>query len=83
MYHDCFLNIIITHMRNLCAGLAVWAASILLAQWVVRMARQSPAEWANKVVLELGAGCGLPGLAAGTHCCCHWPQPQLTRISYA
>jgi predicted nicotinamide N-methyase len=40
-------------------GLGLWPASVLAAKWALK-------HWAlleNKVVAELGAGCGLPGLA--------------------
>ncbi|GAX20482.1 hypothetical protein FisN_22Hh052 [Fistulifera solaris] len=43
-------------------GLGIWAASLICARWVV--------EWFSskdyKHVLELGAGCGVPGLAVAT-----------------
>jgi predicted nicotinamide N-methyase len=42
-------------------GLGIWPAAVLLARWVVQ--RQDLLR--GKVVVELGAGCGLPALAAG------------------
>ena len=39
-------------------GFSIWSASLVLAQWVKTQAR-----WADASVLELGAGCGVPGLA--------------------
>lgn len=48
-------------------GLSVWPASILLGQWVAKLARENALpNMQNKTVLELGAGCGLPALVAGT-----------------
>jgi len=40
-------------------GLSAWASSIICAQWIARMDL-----WEGKTVLELGAGCGIPGLVA-------------------
>jgi len=43
-------------------GYGIWCASLAMARW---MATPDIAErFANKTVLELGAGCGVPGLAA-------------------
>ena len=42
-------------------GLGVWPASILMARYAVQMREALE----GRVVLELGCGCGLPGLAAG------------------
>jgi hypothetical protein len=41
-------------------GYAIWAASLVMAQW---MASMPPQRFDQKNVLELGAGCGVPGLA--------------------
>jgi len=41
-------------------GCTVWSASVVLARWLLSGATQ----FAGKSVMELGAGCGLPGLAA-------------------
>jgi 16S rRNA G527 N7-methylase RsmG len=38
-------------------GLSIWSAALVLAQWTRTM------EWGGATVLELGAGCGVPGLA--------------------
>ena len=46
-------------------GLGLWPASVLAARWVATDLR---AEMANKVVVELGCGCGLPGLSAARYC---------------
>jgi hypothetical protein len=47
-------------------GLAIWSASLVLARWLAADAAvQSLVEGA--VVCELGAGCGVPGLAAAVH----------------
>jgi predicted nicotinamide N-methyase len=52
-------------------GLAIWPASILLSHWLVEELRpvlEARAEVQREVsMLELGAGCGLPGLAAALH----------------
>jgi hypothetical protein len=40
-------------------GWTVWASAVLLARW----AMANPSVFAGKTVLELGAGCGLSGLA--------------------
>lgn len=44
-------------------GLYIWAASVILAKWVIK---HTPM-FCNARVLELGAGCGLPALAVATH----------------
>jgi predicted nicotinamide N-methyase len=46
-------------------GLGIWPASILLARWVTALGRDY---FQNKVIVELGAGCGLPSLATATYC---------------
>jgi len=51
-------------------GLGVWAASLVTASWMAQQQRLEPQLFASKVVLELGAGCGVPGLvlaAAASH----------------
>lgn len=45
-------------------GLGIWAASIVCAQWLISL---DPVLLEGKVVLELGAGCGVPGLAIATN----------------
>lgn len=48
-------------------GLSVWPASIILGQWVAKLARDGALpDMRDKMVLELGAGCGLPAIVAGT-----------------
>ena len=42
-------------------GLFIWSASLVLARWVATSARH---DITGRSVLELGAGCGVPGLAA-------------------
>ncbi|CAB9496213.1 EEF1A lysine methyltransferase 3 [Seminavis robusta] len=42
-------------------GYGIWAASIVMARW---MAQQMAPKFKGKRLLELGAGCGVPGLAA-------------------
>jgi len=44
-------------------GVYLWGSAVLLARWLV----QKRALLRGKVVLELGAGCGLPSLAAWLH----------------
>ena len=43
-------------------GLGIWPASIILSRWAVQY---GAALFNNKVVVELGAGCGLPAIATG------------------
>ena len=38
-------------------GLSIWSAALVLARWLREMT------WTNSTVCELGAGCGVPGLA--------------------
>ena len=45
-------------------GLAIWPAAILLARWLETKRDLLK----GKVVAELGAGCGLPALAAALYC---------------
>ena len=45
-------------------GLGIWSASVLLARWAVRERELIR----GKTVIELGAGCGLPSLAAAVYC---------------
>lgn len=46
-------------------GLSVWPASIILSRWAAAL---GPNFFNNKVVVELGAGCGLPSLATALYC---------------
>lgn len=41
-------------------GITVWSASLILSRWIIDMR----SEFKDKTVCELGAGCGLSGLAA-------------------
>eukprot|EP01031_Cornospumella_fuschlensis_P039944 gene39944-48649_t len=50
-------------------GLGVWPASVLLAQWVARACGDASG-MRDLVVVELGAGCGLPALVAAAYCPC-------------
>lgn len=40
-------------------GYAIWAASLVMSHW---LASQDTSLFRNKIVLELGSGCGVPGL---------------------
>ena len=44
-------------------GLGVWCASLVMARWMVDMASR----FDGKTTIELGAGCGVPGLTLATH----------------
>lgn len=46
--------------RDDTTGMQLWAAALVMARWLVDLR----SEFQNKAVCELGAGCGLPGLAA-------------------
>lgn len=46
-------------------GLGLWPAAVLAARWVATDLRVA---LAGKVVVELGCGCGLPGLSAARYC---------------
>lgn len=37
-------------------GLSIWSAALVLSRWTSQM------DWSDTTVLELGAGCGVPGL---------------------
>jgi predicted nicotinamide N-methyase len=39
-------------------GLSIWSASLVMARWM-----QQVGSWGDTKVLEVGAGCGVPGLA--------------------
>jgi ankyrin repeat protein/predicted nicotinamide N-methyase len=41
-------------------GYGIWAASLIMARWMT----DSAPRFQHKTILELGAGCGVPGLAA-------------------
>mmetsp|Transcript_309 Transcript_309/g.392 ORF Transcript_309/g.392 Transcript_309/m.392 type:complete len:410 (+) Transcript_309:174-1403(+) len=44
-------------------GAVIWAASLILSQWIIQLKD----DFIGKTVVELGAGCGLPGLTAYKH----------------
>ena len=46
-------------------GLGIWSASLVMARWMA--AKASLGRFDSKNVLELGAGCGVPGLAVGMY----------------
>lgn len=43
-------------------GYAIWSASLVMSQWLASLDKDI---FMGKVVLELGSGCGVPGLLAG------------------
>ena len=47
-------------------GLGIWSASLVLARWLSALSGTGAFE--GKRVLELGAGCGVPGLALAASC---------------
>lgn len=57
-------------------GLAIWPAAILLSRWIANCENHLMSMIRNKRVLELGAGCGVPGLAAAVYC-----NPRVVFIS--
>jgi hypothetical protein len=57
--------VLVMHIRELSMlsgglGCALWDGSVVLARWLAA----NPAVVAHQTVVELGAGCGLPGLVA-------------------
>ena len=46
-------------------GLGIWSASLVMARWMASKATLG--RFDDKLVLELGAGCGVPGLALGMY----------------
>ena len=46
-------------------GLGIWCASLVMARWLASPSMTKRME--NKTILELGAGCGIPALAAAVH----------------
>ena len=46
-------------------GLGIWAASLLLSRYVLQL---GPDVFSDKVVIELGCGCAIPGITAATYC---------------
>ncbi|PFH32628.1 ankyrin repeat-containing protein [Besnoitia besnoiti] len=51
--------------RDDTTGLHLWSAAVIGAQWMADLSNQG--RFAGASVLELGAGCGLMGLAAALH----------------
>jgi predicted nicotinamide N-methyase len=49
-------------------GMAIWPASIILSRWVLQIFAEKPEVFVNMVVVELGAGCALPGITAAVYC---------------
>lgn len=45
----------------------MWPAAILLSAWIRRLAQSSPEIFSQRRVLELGCGCGLPGLVTAVY----------------
>lgn len=52
-------------------GLSIWSAALILARWTTQK------NWENATVLELGAGCGVPGLAVA----CSKPPPKKVYVT--
>ncbi len=46
-------------------GLGIWCASLVMARWLASPEMTKRMEGKN--VVELGAGCGVPGLAAAVY----------------
>ncbi len=46
-------------------GLSIWCASLVMARWMA--SKSQLGRFDDKNVLELGAGCGVPGLALGMY----------------
>mmetsp|Transcript_19278 Transcript_19278/g.27118 ORF Transcript_19278/g.27118 Transcript_19278/m.27118 type:complete len:589 (-) Transcript_19278:85-1851(-) len=46
-------------------GLGIWCASLVMARWVAELS--TTGYFNGKTIVELGAGCGVPGLAIATH----------------
>ena len=46
-------------------GLGIWSASLVMARWMAQKSQLG--RFDNKSVLELGAGCGVPGLAVALY----------------
>nr|CEL65019.1 TPA: Putative methyltransferase [Neospora caninum Liverpool] len=51
--------------RDDTTGLHLWSAAVIGAQWMAELSKQG--RFSGASVLELGAGCGLMGLAAALH----------------
>jgi len=46
-------------------GLGIWCASLVMARWVA--SKSTSGDFDGKTMLELGAGCAVPGLTAGLY----------------
>ena len=46
-------------------GLGIWSASLVMARWMA--SKCILGRFDNKTILELGAGCGIPGLTVGLY----------------
>ena len=55
-------------------GLAIWVASLILSRWIAKLSINDKFKGLN--VLELGAGCGVPGIA-----CSVYGNPRLCSIT--
>ncbi|KAG7370435.1 lysine methyltransferase [Nitzschia inconspicua] len=59
-------------------GLSIWSASLVIARWM----QTKQDLWKDKSVLELGSGCGVPGLAiAAATTTCHPRHVYLTDLN--
>lgn len=47
-------------------GFGIWCASLVMARWMASLAGDEE-KFKGKTVVELGAGCGIPGLALARH----------------
>ena len=54
-----------TEARADTTGLAIWVASLVLSRWVASLSSLGLLK--DKSVLEVGAGCGVPGVAAAVY----------------
>lgn len=45
-------------------GLSIWSASLVMARWMQAVGKTG--YWKDRTVLELGSGCGVPGLTVAT-----------------
>jgi predicted nicotinamide N-methyase len=48
-------------------GFGIWCASLVMARWMASVGGKSDNKFKGKTVVELGAGCGVPGLALARH----------------
>ena len=53
-------------------GLSIWSASLVMARWMQAVGKTG--YWKDRSVLELGSGCGVPGLMVAT--CPKSSQPR-------